>query len=107
MAERRGHRAAARRVRCPRRLVRLRTTAASRHGPAAGADPRADRALPVSIECVLCDWVYDPYEAPRFVYRSGGSLPLRWTDTGPTEVRVSDSITETIKFVALMAHWAR
>jgi hypothetical protein len=61
----------------------------------------------VSNECVLCDWVYDPYEAPRFVYRSGGSLPLRWTDTGPTEVRVSDSITETIKFVALMAHWAR
>jgi hypothetical protein len=57
------------------------------------------------IECVLCDWVYDPTDAPLAVYRPGGHLPLCWGPEGPVEVSPSDGIAEMIPGVALISHW--
>lgn len=57
------------------------------------------------MECVLCDWVFDPFAAPLAVYRPGGRFPLRWTPEGITEVHLTDLVAETAPSVALVYHW--
>jgi len=58
-------------------------------------------------ECVLCDWVYDPFGAPLAAYLPGGWFPLRWYPDGPGPVWANETINpESTARVACVAHWA-
>lgn len=60
----------------------------------------------METDCVLCDWKFAKHATPGFVYRAGGTIPLKWVAEGPREISLTDSVVETIPSIAAVAHWA-
>jgi hypothetical protein len=65
--------------------------------------------MAASEECVLGDWVFDPFATPLAVYPARGVrlLPIGWTGDVPAQVHWADGLAETMPGVALVYHWSQ
>jgi hypothetical protein len=63
----------------------------------------------VTVSCIFGDWEFSWMAEPRYTFRAGSRIPLKWLPTWgrPSEVKLTDAIGTDVEWMALTTHWAQ